>query len=105
MASARRLLRYILPYWRQFAIGFLALILVAAANLAIPLIFRRVVDLLTAGGDPLTLGLILLGVIGLTLAKGIFSYTQKYLMSFVDNRVVANLRNEIFQPWPVSLTM
>ncbi|MGQ9778658.1 MAG: ABC transporter ATP-binding protein [Bacillota bacterium] len=97
MTSVRRLLKYMRPYWHQFAVGFLALILVAMANLAIPLLFRRVVALLTAGGSPLLLGLILLGAILLTLAKGVFSYAQKYLMSFVGHRVVANLRNEIFQ--------
>ncbi|MGE5550191.1 MAG: ABC transporter ATP-binding protein [Bacteroidota bacterium] len=97
MNTARRLFSYMVPHWRQFTMGFVALLIVVGANLAVPLVFGRVVDRLSTGLSSLVLSLIVLAVVALTLIKGLFSFAQKYLMAYVGQRVIVDLRNQIFQ--------
>ena len=92
----RALAGYLAPYWRQAAGAAVALIAAAGTVLAIGLGLRHLVDNGIAGNDPAVLDaalVILLGVIAVLAAATFF---RSYLVAWVGERVVADLRRDVF---------
>lgn len=87
------------PYWPQLLGGLLCMLVVAAINTSVPYIFgKEVVDKILIGGHSHSmLNLLVAGIVGLYLLKGIFFYGQNYLMAFVANRTIADLRAKIYE--------
>lgn len=79
--------------------GIACLIVVAAIDLSLPLFFGKgVVDqVLLQAASPVLLSKYALGGILLFLVKGIFTYGQVYLMSYVGQRLVLNLRADTYR--------
>ena len=92
----RRLLRFVQPYWRLLAAAGIILTLNSLAGLALPLVISKVVDgaLLEASLEMLNrvIGLLL----GLFLLQAVFGFGQSYLLGWVGERVVANLREMLY---------
>ena len=92
----RALAGYLAPHWRQAAGAAAALIVAASTVLAIGLGLRHLVDNGIAGNDPAVLDaalVILLGVIAVLAAATFF---RSYLVAWVGERVVADLRRDVF---------
>ena len=94
----KRVLEFVRPYWPQLAGGLVCMLLVAAINTSVPYIFgKEVVDkILIAGGGTSKLNLLAGGIILLYFVKGLVFYGQNYLMAFVANRTVADLRTRVY---------
>jgi ATP-binding cassette subfamily B protein len=96
ISSLRYLLHYIRPY-RNGAIGAtLALLFTSGGVLSMGYAFRYLIDEGIAKGDPYLLGngyLILLGVV-VVLATA--TYARYFLVSWVGERVVADIRRDVF---------
>ncbi len=99
LSTGYRLILYVKPYWKEFIGAIVAMAIVSLVNLAFPYIFGNyLIDrVLNVGGNLRLLNLIVVGVLFLALFKGIFSYFQRYLTSYLGQRVVTNLREEVFQ--------
>ncbi|NLY91201.1 MAG: ABC transporter ATP-binding protein [Firmicutes bacterium] len=99
MSTGFRLFLYVRPYWKELIGAIVAMALVSLVNLAFPYIFGNyLIDrVFNGGGNLKLLNLIVGGVLFLAVFKGIFSYFQRYLTSYLGQRVVANLREEVFQ--------
>lgn len=96
-STARRLFGLLGPFKKHFIIGLLAMVLTSAANLALPYIFGRgLIDNLLVGQDYSLLNKVAFGIIFLFIGKGFFNYTTNYLLAFVGQKVVMNLRNKVF---------
>lgn len=97
-STARRLFAYLAPYRAQFVGGMLALFCTAAINLTVPLLFGRgLIDyVLAREKNFFLLDVAAVGLVALFLIKGIFTYGQHYLVSFVGGRVVADLRRDAY---------
>lgn len=97
--TSYRLFLYVKPYWKEFLGAILAMIIVSLVNLAFPYLFGNyLIDrVFNVGGNLKLLNAIVVGVLFLALLKGFFSYFQRYLTSYLGQRVVANLREEVFQ--------
>lgn len=95
-AVARRLLGYLIPYWRRL-LAILALVVIAAASQALgPLVIGVAIDSAIAqrNGDELNrLMLALLVIFVAGLAAGRYQFM---LMGEVGQQVLAQLRSEIF---------
>lgn len=95
-AVARRLLGYLLPYWRRL-LAILALVLIAAASQALgPLVIGVAIDRAIAqrdGGELNRLMLTLLVIFVAGMAAGRYQFM---LMGEVGQQVLAQLRSEIF---------
>ncbi len=92
----RALAGYLAPHWRQAAGAATALIVAASTVLGIGLGLRHLVDNGIAGNDPAVLDaalVILLGVIAVLAAATFF---RSYLVAWVGERVVADLRRDVF---------
>ncbi len=91
-----RLLRYILPYWRVFAISVVSTILVAATEPALPALLKPLLDGSFVQRDPAMIKLIPLALVGLFLLRGLFTFISNYTINWVSSRLVMDLRNLMF---------
>jgi subfamily B ATP-binding cassette protein MsbA len=91
-----RLLRYVAPYWRMFALAILTMVLVAATEPLFPAMMKPLLDGSFVNKDPTTIRYIPFALVGLFLVRGIFGFASDYALSWVSNRVVLDLRAEMF---------
>lgn len=92
----RRLLAYLAPYKLRVAVSLGFVIAVAGLKLVGPLLTKIAIDRYIAVGDLAGLSRIaLLYVLALGL-QFVFSYYQIYLMNLAGQRVLADMRGEIF---------
>ena len=92
-----RIVNYIKPYLHRLFLAAICTALAAAANLYVPWIVRDVIDKVFQNKDSSLLNLISLGIIVIFFARGIFYYGQNYLMSYVGERVVIDVRSEVYR--------
>lgn len=96
MTDYARLLHYVVPYWRRGVAAIIAMILGALTTLAVPWIIRNIIDDVLAAKNLVALNWIALGILVLFFLRGVFSYLQGYLMSYIANRVIIDIRNEVY---------
>ncbi|HVL57133.1 MAG TPA: lipid A export permease/ATP-binding protein MsbA [Burkholderiaceae bacterium] len=96
-ALIARLLRYVRPYWPMFALGVLGMILTAATEPAFPMLMKVLLDDgFGAGGAGWLLWGIPLAIVALFVLRGMFTFTMHYAMSWVSQRVLNDLRRDMF---------
>jgi subfamily B ATP-binding cassette protein MsbA len=91
-----RLLQFVKPYWPRLAGAMACMICVSAASAASAFLVKPVLDDVFFKKDLAMLKLIPLAIVGLFLLKGLFDYGQAYLMSFVGQRIITDLREKIY---------
>ena len=91
-----RLLRYVMPYWRMFALAILTMVLVAATEPLFPAMMKPLLDGSFVNKDATTIRYIPFALVGLFLVRGVFGFASDYALSWVSNRVVFDLRAEMF---------
>ena len=91
-----RLLGYVAPYWRMFAVSILTMVLVAATEPLFPALMKPLLDGSFVNKDPTTIRLLPFALIGLFLLRGVFGFASDYALNWVSNRVVLDLRGEMF---------
>ncbi|EAX46457.1 lipid A ABC exporter, fused ATPase and inner membrane subunits MsbA [Thermosinus carboxydivorans Nor1] len=92
-----RLLNYVRPYWPRLAAALLCMVLAAASNLVVPWIIKDVIDKVLAAKDMVTLNLIAAGIVVLFFLRGVFYYGQTYLMSYIGQLVVNDIREKVYR--------
>lgn len=92
----RRLLQFVKPYWRRLAGAMFCMLMVSGATSASAFLVKPVLDDIFFKKDLFMLKLLPFAIIGLFLIKGIFDYGQSYLMSYVGQRIIADLREKIY---------
>ena len=92
-----RLLKNILPYkFRLFWAG-ICTICASAAMVYLPWIIKNIVDQVLQDKNVERLTYIALSIIVVFILRGFFSYGQHYLMSYVGQRVVIDMRQQAFE--------
>ena len=97
MKNYIRLMNYIRPYVKHLAFAIVCIVLAAAANLYVPWIIKDMIDKVLMERDMAMLNLIAGGIIIVFFFRGIFYYGQSYLVSFVGQRVVIDIREALFE--------
>jgi subfamily B ATP-binding cassette protein MsbA len=92
-----RILTYIKPYVKRLIAAAICTALAAGANLYVPWIVKDVIDQVFQNKDQGLLNLICLSIVLMFLARGIFYYGQNYLMNYVGERVVIDIRGEVYR--------
>jgi ATP-binding cassette subfamily B protein len=96
MYALRRAISYLGPYWLIAFGAVSSLILVTAANLAIPLVISWVIDDgITPGYMPVIVAGAL-GLIGVAMVRGLFNFTQGYWSEKASQNVAFDVRNALF---------
>ncbi len=110
----RRVYRYVKPYRWRFVLGLLFGIAFAAVNSLLPLVVARVSsfifhgavpnpktllghrEMLTTGPQINSIALVCLAIPLVMTARGLLAYGNAYFMNWVSNRVVLDIRNDLF---------
>jgi ATP-binding cassette subfamily B multidrug efflux pump len=95
--ALRRALAYLRSYRWESGVAVLSLLLVSGANLATPVLIGRAID---EGIGPRRLGVIFVVVgylVGLALARGLFTFLQGYLAERASQGVAYDLRDALFE--------
>ena len=92
-----RLLAYIKPYKRRLLEAIVCIVVAAAANLYLPWVIKDMIDKVLAARDMDMLNLICVGIVVIFLIRGIFYYGQGYLVSYIGQRVIVDVRDVLFR--------
>ena len=93
----RRLASYLRPYWRRMGLATLALLLSSGFGLAFPLVIVRLLDSVTKAGDLRSLNSLALLLVGIFLLQAGFNALQSYLLSYIGERIVYDLRTSLYR--------
>ncbi len=92
-----RLLAYLRPYWKRMTAAFLCMLLASALTLSTPYLVKVAIDQYITAGDAAGLTRIALLLLGAFLGIYLASAAQRYLLSWVGQRVLATLRLQLFE--------
>lgn len=91
-----RLINYVKPYAKRMALAVVCIILAASANLYVPWILKDIIDQVLANKDMSTLNAIAGGIVVVFFLRAIFLYGQTYLMSFIGQKVIIDIRAAVY---------
>jgi len=97
LAPLRALIPYILPYKRRLYLALAALLLAAGAQLSLPVALRYLIDLGLLADNADTIDRYFLALFGVAVAFGLFSAFRFYLVTWLGERVVADIRNAVYR--------
>lgn len=92
----RRFIRYVLPYRRLIVAALLLLPLVAAAKLSQPWILKIAIDNHIVKGEMAGLPMLTAAFLGIILAESLITFAEVYLLQYVGQKVMYDLRVELF---------
>ncbi len=92
----RRLLAYVKPYSGRMTLAFFAMLIATSMTLLTPYLLKLTVDQYIRGGDAQGLLIICLWTAAAFVGLYISSASQHYLISWVSQRVLTNLRKDLF---------
>ena len=91
-----RLLKYLNPYRFRLGAAFLCALLVAGLSAAYAWLVRPVLDGLFISKDESLLLVLPIAILAVAVLKGVFNYGQNYLMNYVGNQVIGDIREQLF---------
>ena len=97
MKNYTRLLAYIKPYLGLFGLAIICIILASGANLYLPWIIKDMIDKVLAERDMEMLNVISVSIVVVFAFRGFFYYWQSYLVSYIGQRVVVDVREIMFR--------
>lgn len=97
MKNYKRLLIYIKPYLKRLGLAVICIIFAAAANLYVPWIIKDMIDQVLADKNMELLNLIAVGIIVVFFFRGIFYFGQSYLVAYIGQRVIIDVREVMFR--------
>src|SRR5690606_34458830 len=99
IATLTRLLPFMAPYKRQFVLAGIALLIAASATLAIAYAFRQLLDMgfgSEAAVHPDEIDTYFIALFSVALVLGIATATRFYMVSWLGERVTADLRKAVY---------
>jgi subfamily B ATP-binding cassette protein MsbA len=91
-----RLLGYVRPYWRIFAVSVVGMLITAGTEVALPAAAKPFLDGTFISKDPVLMRWIPCLLVLLFLTRGIGSFLGQYASSWVAMRVIMDLRQQMF---------
>ena len=93
----RALVPYIRPYMGTLFLAIVALLLASAAQLTLPIAVRFLIDGGLLADDASNIDKYFLGLFAVAMAMGVFAAFRFYLVSWLGERVVADIRNSVYR--------
>ena len=93
----RSLLPFLRPYRAMMAAALVALLVATVAMLALPLALRQLIDHVVAAKDSSTLNRYFIGFLAASVIFGVFAALRYYLVTWLGERVVADLRSAVYR--------
>jgi len=88
---------FLRPYWPMMVGAVFALLIAAAAQLALPVALRQLIDHVFAEKNLGTINKWFFGLIAAAVIYGVFAALRFYMVTWVGERVVADLRSAIYR--------
>jgi len=93
----KRLLKLARPHVLKFSVAMICMLVVGATTSALAFLVKPALDEIFLKRNAEMLQWIPLAVVGIYLTKGACSYAQTILMNFIGQRIVADLRVELYR--------
>jgi ATP-binding cassette, subfamily B, bacterial len=93
----RALIPYIRPYRGTLTLAIAALLLASGAQLSLPVAIRYLIDGGLLADNAAHINKYFLGLFGVAMAFGLFSAFRFYLVTWLGERVVADLRKSVYK--------
>ena len=95
-ALLRRILSYLLPYWKQFLLVFVTILLSAVVGLFPSIITGRIVDEALVGQNmALLVKLLILAFVTLT-ASQVIGVLESYINAWISQRIIYDMKNQMY---------
>lgn len=95
-----QLLPFLRPYRGRITLALIALVMAAVTTLVFPIALKALIDQGIVGSDPgqrvMALREHFLALFGVGVALGVFSAARFYMVSWIGERVTADLRNAVY---------
>lgn len=95
----KRLLRYVVPYRRQFAVAVLGMVGYALTDTAFAALMKPMLDGSFVNQDESAIVIVPLMIIGIFLLRGVAGFASTYYIAWIGWRVIKQLRGEIFEKY------
>lgn len=92
-----RLIGYAKPYWRMFAVSTLGMVFYAATEPLFASMMKPLLDGTFIDRNPEVVKTLPLTLLGIFIVRGIAGFINTYCLQWVGRRVVADLRQEMFE--------
>lgn len=92
----RRLFRYLLPYKRELALGYVSMLFATLLNLFVPQIIKDAIDNGLAQGNAWALFLAGFVILGIAVVRGVAGFGQRYYGEWLSHRMGYDLRNDFY---------
>src|SRR6202795_860491 len=93
----RALLPFLRPYRAMMAAALGALLVATVAMLALPVALRQLIDHGLAANDASTINRYFIGFLAAAVVFGVFAALRFYLVTWLGERVVADLRSAVYR--------
>jgi len=97
MEAFKRLLLMTKKYYLRFILAAICMVIAGGLQSALPLISKPAIDKIFVSKDMGALTWIPFAIVGIFLFKGLCNYGQNILMSSIGLRIVADLRNKLYE--------
>ena len=98
-ATYRRLLRYVLPYKREFAVAIAGMVGFALTDTAFAALMKPMLDGSFVEQDPRMVWGVPLAIVGIFVVRGAAGFASDWFIALVGWKVIATLRAEIFDKY------
>ncbi|NNJ90390.1 MAG: lipid ABC transporter permease/ATP-binding protein, partial [Gammaproteobacteria bacterium] len=82
-----RLLTYVKPYWKQFAAGIVAMVVLAASETAVPAMLKPLLDGSFVEQDPVYMFWMPIVMLGVFAIRGLSHFASTMAIAWVGNKV------------------
>ena len=93
----RRLMRYAHPYYKALAVAMLLAALSAATEPLLPALMKPMLDDGFKFGEESPLLWLPFGVVGIFFLRGLLGFAATYIMAWIQNKVIYQIRLEMFE--------
>jgi len=91
----KRLLRYLKPYKRQFAVALFCMVLFGASDGVIPFLIKYILDGVFADQNKSLLFWLPIALVVFAVFRALFDFGQEFLMSKVGHNIVRDIRRDL----------
>ncbi len=92
-----RLLVHVKPYWRIFLLSVFATAVTAATTPLLPILLKPMLDGTFVNRDETVIRLVPIFILMIFLVRGVASFVSAYTIGWVGDKLVMDLRNNMFQ--------
>ncbi len=95
----KRLLRYVVPYRKQFIVAVLGMVGYAITDTAFAALMKPMLDGSFVNQDQSAIIMVPLMIIGIFVLRGVAGFASTYYIAWIGWRVIKQLRREIFEKY------